>query len=140
MIDPAGNALTKSESQRRPEPQAASGFPPRVRRPDSSVGVAASGLADEERARLALDHGEGRAAPRGGLLVRGRENELFTPAVEQHYAALQEAEASAAALEAQLLWSHQRGESKQDLRACFAELKVGAVMIKLSRASQFIQY
>lgn len=38
------------------------------------------------------------------------EDELFTPAVEQHYAALQQAEASASALEARLLLSHRRGE------------------------------
>lgn len=91
MIDPAGNALTKSESQRRPEPQAASGFPPRVRRPDSSVGVAASGLTDEERVRLALDRTKAARLLEAAFLFAVGENELFTPAVEQHYAALQEA-------------------------------------------------
>lgn len=109
MIDPAGKASTELESQRRLEVQAASSFPPRVRRLDSCVGVAASDMADEERGRLALDRTEkaARLLEEAFLFVVG-ENELFMPAVEQHYAALQEAEASAAVLEARLLWSHQR--------------------------------
>lgn len=118
MTDPAGKALTKLESQRRPEAQAASGFPPVARRPDSYVSVAASDLADEERVRLALDRTEKAARLlEAAFLFAIGENELLTPAVEQHYAALQQAEASAVALEAQLLRSHRRGEPGENRQA-----------------------
>ena len=65
-----------------------------------------------ERARLALDHTEGAARLLEDAFVSViGENELFMPAVEQLYAALQEAEASVTVLEARLSWGHRREES-----------------------------
>lgn len=109
MGDPTDKASMRLEGQRRHEAQAACGFPPRARRPDSCVSVAVSDPADEERVRLALGRTEkaARLLEEAFLFVVG-ENELFTSTLEQHYAALLQAEVSEAALEARLMWGHRR--------------------------------
>ena len=101
--DPLSKARARCGERRRCEAPAASGFVPGAQGPGSSVGGATPEPAREERTRRTLGHTE-RAARllEGAFASMIEENELFMPAVERLYAALQEAEASAAVLELEL--------------------------------------
>lgn len=111
MADPAGTASTKLPHHRRRETRTPSGVPTVAGGAGFCAGGAASsGPAPGERARLALDDAESAARLLEEAFVSMvEENELSMPAVEQLYAALQEAEASVAVLEARLPRSHRRG-------------------------------
>lgn len=79
------------------------------------MGVAVADPADEERVRFALDCTE-RAVRllEAAFSFAVGENRLSMPAVERYYAALVQAEASAAALEARLLMRGHRREGPGD--------------------------
>ncbi len=111
MADPVGTASTKLPYHRRREPRAAPGAFSGAGDAGCCVGGAATEPASGERVRLALDHTEGAARLLEAAFVSVvEENELFMPAVEQLYAALEEAEVSAAVLEARLSQGQRRGE------------------------------
>ena len=110
MADPADTASTKSPHHRRRETRAASGVPSGAGGAGCRAGGAAWEPAHGERARLALDDtGSAARLLEGAFVSMVEENELSMPAVEQLYAALQEAEAAVTVLEARLPRDHRRG-------------------------------
>ncbi len=110
MVGPVGRASAKLPYHRRRETRAASGVPSVARDAGWCVGGAASEPAPGERTRLALDDTESAARLLEDAFVYAvGENELFMPAVEQLYAALQKAEVSVSVLEARLSQGHGRG-------------------------------
>lgn len=99
MTDPVDTVSTKLRHHRRRETRAASGVPSGAEGTSCCVGGAASEPAPGDRSRLALDDTESAVRLLESAFVSAvEENELFMPAVEQLYAALQEAEVSAAML------------------------------------------
>ena len=101
MADPAGTASTKLLHHRRRETRTPSGVPSVAGGAGCRVGGAAPEPATGERARLALDDaGSAARLLEDAFVSLVEENELSMPAVEQLYAALQEAEV--AVLEARL--------------------------------------
>ena len=103
MEDSASRARARWGKHRRSEVPAAAGFIPGARDPGSSVEGATPEPTREERMRRTLYHTERAARLLEGAFVSIiEENELFVLAAERLYAALQEAEASAALLEARL--------------------------------------
>lgn len=110
VADLVCTAATKLPHHRRRETRAASSVSSGARDAGCCVGGAASEPAPEERTRLALDDPESAARQLEDTFVYAvEENELFMPAVEQLYAALQKAEVSVTVLEARLSQGHRRG-------------------------------
>ena len=111
MADPTGTASTKLPYHRRRETRTPSGAPSGAGGAGFCVGGdASSEPAPGERARLALDDaGSAARLLEEAFVSMVEENELSMPAVEQLYAALQEAEASVAVLEARVPRGHIRG-------------------------------
>ncbi len=109
MADPVDTTSTKLPHHRRRETRSASGVPSRAGGAGCCGGGAASELAPGKRAHLALDDPEKSTwLLEEAFLLMVEENELFMPAVEQLYAAVQEAEASVTVLEARRPQGHQR--------------------------------
>ena len=110
VADSMDTIATRVPHQCRREIRTASGVLSGAGGAGCCVGRAASEPAPGERARLAGDDTESAARLLEYAFVSTVEvNELFMPAVEQLYAALQEAEASAAMLEARFSRGHRRG-------------------------------
>lgn len=106
MADPMYKASTKLP--RRRETRADPGGPSGAGDGGLCVGGAASEPAPGERMRLALDDtGSAARLLEDAFVSTVEEDELFMPAVEQLYAALQEADASVTVLEARLSRGHQ---------------------------------
>ena len=109
MADSVDTVSTKLRHHRRRETRSASGVPSGAEGAGCCVGGEASEPAPGERARHALDRTESAARLLEYAFVSTvEENELFMPAVEKLYAALQEAEASVTVLEARLPQGQQR--------------------------------
>ena len=111
MADPVGTASRRLPHHRRRETRAASGVPSAAGGAGCRVGGGASSEpAPGERARLALNGAESAARLLEEAFVSMvGEDELSLPAVEQLYAALQEAEAAVGVLEARIPRGHRRG-------------------------------